>query len=344
MVTSSEARSLPRPTPTSRKGGDELMWSARVCAPETLEYLSVPAPRGEQLKPGEVIVRPIVGGICGSDLPFFTTGVTLDGEPMDGGTPLHEIVGEVVAAADDAHEIGRTVVGWARDNNGLAELVVTGGNDVMPVAEIPPRDAIVAQPLACVLAAVDRLAVSVVGELVAVLGGGPIGLLFAEVLAARGARRVTVVDPVRRLPDLAVFGVDEHVPATAQQWAVDLRDVDRPAVVVEAVGHEAPVVAAAVGAAAEWGHVYCFGLPDSEPYPIDMMSLLRKHLTVYSGTTGRDRPRYLAAAIEYVNRRADLARTLVTDVFAASDAQDAFACAAGRTADHGKVLVDMTTT
>src|SRR5699024_5766083 len=113
--------------------------------------------------------------------------------------------------------------------------------------------------------------VSCVGRHVAVLGLGPIGLLFAMVAASHGAGRVTGVDPVRRVADPRAFGVDEHVETSAEQWAAQLDDADRPSVVIEAVGHDTATVTAAIDAAAPWAHLYLFGVPRVGPYPIDMM-------------------------------------------------------------------------
>ena len=77
-------------------------------------------------------------------------------------------------------------------------------------------DAVVAQPLACVICAVDRLG-DVAGQRAVVLGQGPIGLMFDQVLASRGAT-VTGVDPVDRSALAAAMGA-EFAHTSSRGWS-----------------------------------------------------------------------------------------------------------------------------
>ena len=90
------------------------------------------------MRDGQVLVRFLAAGICGSDLPGFKgvqgrlpgdTG-TLAAEMA--GFPIHEIVGEVVATAHPGHRVGDRVVGWASGFNGLMEYVASDGNGLAP--------------------------------------------------------------------------------------------------------------------------------------------------------------------------------------------------------------------
>ena len=81
------------------------MWSYRVIAPYTFAQQDVPEPTAEMLSPGQVLLRFLAAGICGSDLPGFRgTQGRLAGDTgcsaadMD-GFPIHEVVGEVIASA-----------------------------------------------------------------------------------------------------------------------------------------------------------------------------------------------------------------------------------------------------
>ena len=101
--------------------------------------------------------------------------------------------------------VGQRVVGWVRDQHGLSEYVVAERSQLLVVPEdLSDVDAVVAQPLACVICAVDRLG-DVAGQRAVVLGQGPIGLLFDQVLVSRGAV-VTGVDPVDRSALAAAMG------------------------------------------------------------------------------------------------------------------------------------------
>ena len=80
------------------------MWTYTVSGPNSISEREVPAPTPEDLVDGQVLLRVIVGGICGSDLPYFKgrEGGRYGTRPAGGGpaepppgAPLHEVVGEV---------------------------------------------------------------------------------------------------------------------------------------------------------------------------------------------------------------------------------------------------------
>lgn len=86
----------------------------------------------------------------------------------------------------------------------------------------------------------------------AVIGQGPIGLLFSHVLKNRGTRHVTGVDTVDRSDMAGVFGVDDAVQAGSGTWAAEAGQTSpRPAQIIEAIGHQAATLRHAVEAVAE---------------------------------------------------------------------------------------------
>lgn len=295
------------------------MWAYQLTAPGRLDRVDVPEPTG--LADGYVLLRTVAGGVCGSDLPVFA-GLPGDTHPGPVGFPLHEVVGDVVASRHPRLRVGARVVGWALEFNGIAEYVVTHGDQVHEfTATDDPVTAVVIQPLACVLYPLRR--VDVVGRHVAVLGLGPIGLLFARAVADAGARRVTGVDVVDRRDMADRFHIDDVVTGSTAAWSASLADADRPDVVIEAVGHQTDTLQHAIDACAVEGHILYFGIPDVRVYPIDMLGMLRKNLTLTAGGT-LDRPAVLAEAD--VRLSADLAtyRSLVTHVLPFDRVQEAF--------------------
>jgi threonine dehydrogenase-like Zn-dependent dehydrogenase len=225
--------------------------------------------------------------------------------------------------------------------DGIAELVVTDGDGLAGYdAGLPATTAVMLQPLACVLYAVEQLG-DVSGTSVAVIGQGPIGLLFSHVLKARGARRVTGIDPVDRTDVAPAFGVDEMVTARAERWAGRLSDADRPSVVVEAVGHQISTLAPALDAVAFGGQVFYFGVPDDPIYPFDMMTFLRKNLTLRSGVA-LERRRVLADAGDYLAAHPELREGYVSHVHPVADVQAAFGAAISPRPGQLKIAVDMT--
>ena len=322
------------------------MWAMTQSSPGTFTRLLVPRPDETKLAPGKVLLRVTAGGICGSDLPFLHgrqnpyAAPGTDAEARAFGFPLHEVAGEVLASTDDRFTIGDLVVGWAEAFDGLAELVVTGADSLCHYdVALTPTAAVLMQPLACVLYAVERLG-DVSGRTCAVLGLGPIGVLFSHVLASRGAAHVVGVDPVDRREVGKHFGVDEVVVGQSGPWAAALDEADRPEVVVEAVGHQVETLQDALVAVRPSGSIFYFGVPDSPMYPLDMERLVRKHLTLRAGGT-LERPRMLAEAGDYLAQHPDLIENVITDVYDVSHVQEAYDRAARPAPGRLKVCLNL---
>jgi len=319
------------------------LWSYRLVAPYTFERRELPEPSPESLGAGQVLLRFLAAGICGSDLPGFRgTKGRLPGDTGAGaaemdGFPVHEIVGEVLASRHPQHRRGDLVVGWASGFDGLMRLVVADGNGLAAYdPALRPAHAVCLQPLACVLYAVEQLP-DLTGRHVAVLGQGSIGLLFSFVAKAVGAAHVTGVDPVDRDAVGRLFGVDDIVRATSDRWVSHLTS-DRPDIVIEAVGHQVATLSHAIEAAAFGGTVFYFGVADDDSYPISMRTMLRNNLTLKSGVT-LDRRRVLARADEFAREHPDLLPNYLTHTFAVRDVQAAFELACRPIPERVKIAV-----
>ncbi|WP_063732863.1 zinc-binding dehydrogenase [Streptomyces sp. RTd22] len=326
------------------------MWAYVLAAPRRFEKVDVPAPEAGDLRDGQVLLRTLAGGICGSDAPDFRglrTPLVARDRPDEGpgapglpGFPMHEVVGEVVASRDPSLKPGARVVGWADSADAIAAYVVTAGAGLAECdPALEPTVAALLQPLACVLSAVDRLG-ALDGADVAVLGQGPIGILFSHVIKERGARRVTGVDVVDRDDVAGLFGVDEAVRGASGRWAAHLADDRRPGVVVEAIGHQTATLGDAIDAVAPSGLIHYFGIPEEHPYALDMWKFLRKQLTMQAGTT-LERRRYLQAAGQYLAAHRVLADHYVTHTYGVGDVQAAYECADVPAEGRLKVAVSM---
>ena len=322
------------------------MWAQCLIAPGRFEKTEVPDLTAADVPDGHVLLRTLAGGICGSDLPVFRGAAFA--HPRDGGgligrvpgLPMHEVVGEVTVSRHPAHTPGDIVVGWASRFDGIAQYAVCDGAGLIGYdTALPPTTAIAIQPLACVLYAVEQIP-GIAGTHAAVLGQGPIGLLFSHVLHDRGAT-VTGVDRVDRASHAAVFGVSEAVHASADRWAASLGATDRPQLVVEAIGHQVTSMRVALDAAAFGGSVFYFGVPDDETYPVSMLTLFRKNLTLRAGWT-MDRYRVLQDAVSYFAAHPELAEAYVSHVYKADEVQTAFEAASQPKAGQYKVAIDMT--
>ena len=295
---------------------------------------------------GHVLLRALVGGVCGSDLPTFRGRSHHHPEDVGGwasnvpGVPLHEIVGEVVFSRHPDHQVGDRVVGWVAQFDGIAELVLSHGDGVVAYdPSLTPVEAITIQPLACVLGAVERIDI-VPGAKAAVLGQGPIGLLFSHMLNDAGAV-VTGVDVVDRTDAAALFGVTETVTTTADRWSASLDADDRPPIVMEAIGHQIGTLHDSLRAVAFGGQVYYFGVPDDPIYPISMQAMFRKNLVLRSGATSDER-RLLLLANEYLLAHDELRTAYVSNVYPVDRVQEAFEAAIAPRPGQYKIALDMT--
>jgi L-iditol 2-dehydrogenase len=320
------------------------VWSYRIVAPYVFERTTIADKTPECLAEGQVLLRFLAAGVCGSDMPAFRGAKgRLPGD--DGasaaekdGFPIHEVAGEVIASRHRQHRPGDRVVGWASGFDGLMESIVSDGDGLAPYdPSLTPAQAVGLQPLACVLYACEQLP-DLAGKHVAIIGQGSIGLLFSYVVKAAGARRVTGVDPVDRRSLATTFGVDDPVRATSDRWVSRLAAADRADVVIEAVGHQVATLAHAVDAAAPGGTIFYFGVADDESYPISMRSMLRKNLTLKSGVT-LDRRRVLECAGKFAAEHPELLGTYLTHTFGVDEVQQAFDLACRPVAERVKIAI-----
>ncbi|OBF11927.1 alcohol dehydrogenase [Mycobacterium sp. ACS4054] len=320
------------------------MWSYRIVAPYAFERTTIADKTPESLADGQVLLRFMAAGVCGSDLPAFRGARgRLPGD--DGasaaekdGFPIHEIAGEVIASRHPDHRPGDHVVGWASGFDGMMERVVSSGDGLAPYdPALTPAQAVGLQPLACVLYALEQLP-DLTGRQVAIIGQGSIGLLFSYVAKAAGARRVTGVDPIDRSSVASTFGVDDPVRATSDRWVSRLAAVDRADIVIEAVGHQVATLGHAIAAAAPGGTVFYFGVANDDAYPIDMRSMLRNNLTLKSGVT-LDRRRMLELAGKFAAEHPGLLATYLTHTFGVDDVQGAFDLACRPVPDRVKIAI-----
>ncbi|HLJ59675.1 MAG TPA: zinc-binding dehydrogenase [bacterium] len=144
-----------------------------------------------RLGPREVRVRVAICGVCASELPQWKAG------PGDGRSELgHEVSGEIVEVGSAVTTVapGTAVTGLLKP--GFSEYA-TASDD--RVASIPPglnvRDAL-GEPLACIVSAAARTRVEL-GDTVAIVGLGFMGLLMLQAIRLRGPSRIVAID-VRR--------------------------------------------------------------------------------------------------------------------------------------------------
>ena len=279
---------------------------------EDVRVEDVEVPR---LEPGDVLLRTRVALTCGTDVKVFRRGyharmirppavfghevagvVEEVGRGTEGlalGTPVAVAnsapCGECHYCRHDSPSLCDDLLFW---NGAYAEFARVPArvvrHNLVPLEEgVGFREAAMVEPLACVLRGVEESWIGR-GQSVAVIGSGPIGLMFVALARLRGAH-VTVVGRNRgRLEKAVELGAEETIAVTPGKHDVAeaIRRRSRhgrgPDVVIEAVGLP-ETCEAAVRAVRKGGVVNLFaGCPADSRIGIDSERLHYQELTIKS--------------------------------------------------------------
>jgi L-iditol 2-dehydrogenase len=166
------------------------MKAARLVSPREFEILDVPTPKAV---PGEVLIRMEHVSICGSDLRTYDRVLDETDYPLKVGVPCHECLGIVEESPDAELLPGQRVVALTYAG-GLVEYAAVPTNRIVAVPDAAdPALWVLCQPAGTVVYACQQIG-GVLGQRVVVLGQGPIGLMFTDLLARLGATQVIVTD------------------------------------------------------------------------------------------------------------------------------------------------------
>jgi len=197
--------------------------------------------------PGEVLIRPAFTGICGSDLSLFLGHRAVASFPHLLG---HEVLGRVEALGEGVTrlKIGDRVVVEPNYSCGtcdfclggrgnicpnkksagvtlpgfFAELCVAPARFTWPVGEaMSDADAVTIEPLAVAVTALKRSGAGL-GDTVAVIGCGAIGLLIVQAARAAGVRVVAHETSARKLAMAGAFGAIATNSGAATQGGDDI--------------------------------------------------------------------------------------------------------------------------
>jgi L-iditol 2-dehydrogenase len=211
--------------------------------------------------PGEVTLRVLRCSVCGTDKRIFTHGQKNVVPPAITGHEIVGVVHEIGSGVDGGLHVGQkvvvaTVVGCGKCvycrrkqynlceaftalgydyAGGFAEYVkipaaaVAQGNIIPIPPEMSIERAALVEPLSCCLNGEEYLNPRP-GDRALVLGAGPIGMMHAAILKARGCELVMVTDVSdERLSYVREFGLGE---------TVNTANADAVAKILEAAGGE----------------------------------------------------------------------------------------------------------
>ena len=206
------------------------MDAAVMHGPDDIRFESVPRPA---CPPGGFVVRVDAVGLCGSDIRNLTTDSRKGAYPHIYG---HEVVGEVVEADPSVsacavgqelciypvahclrceqcrsghHEQCTEVEEYTERPGGFAQYIAYTATRAQRGAFFPLPDGVdpvlatLAEPLSSTYACVENIDVRM-GDTVAILGAGPVGVMLAVLSRMRGADKVISANPSPRSQQQAV--------------------------------------------------------------------------------------------------------------------------------------------
>lgn len=336
-----------------------------------LEFIDVPEP---DAGPGEVKIRVLRAGLCGTDLHIESwddTAAELVDPPLIVG---HEFYGEIVqigagVPTDDRYGLavgqrcsveGHVVCGACRNcragrrhmcvrtsnlgvnrDGAFADYVVVPYQNVWVQPDlIDPDLGAIFDPLGN--AVHTALSFPMSGEDVLITGAGPIGVMATAIARHVGARYVVVTDVSDARLDLAtavgadrVVNVSRERIASAQESLGMTEGFD---MALEMSGNPS-AVAELIENCNHGAKVALLGLP-SEPFEIDGAKVIT-HMLTLKGIYGRemyDTWYKMTFMLQSSQQLRDAIRSVITDRFPAEQWADAFAAA--RAGAGGKVIMD----
>ena len=338
-------------------------------AVEELAYEDVPEPELEAST--DAIVQVTAAGLCGSDLhPYFGRETGLDRGTVMG----HELVGRIVEVGAGVTEraTGQRVVapfttscgacfycregltarcrqgqlfGWVEDGAGLqgaqAEYVRVPLADatLVPVPEgLDDHVALLAGDILSTASFGADLARVEDGDVVAVVGCGPVGLLAIRTAFDRGAATVVAVDRIpSRLERAEEFGAtavsfQTGDPRSAVEDVTEGRGADAA---IEAVG-SAPATRLAADLLRPGGRLAALGVHTEPTLALSPGEMYDRNLTYAAGRCPARR--YMPQALELAVRERDRLDRLVSHHLPLAEGVEAYRRFAAREPGWNKVV------
>jgi (R,R)-butanediol dehydrogenase/meso-butanediol dehydrogenase/diacetyl reductase len=335
-----------------------------------VENVAAPAPRR-----GELLLDVTWCGICGTDLEEYLHGPALIPTTTHGLTgrqaPLtlgHEFTGSIRKLGESVNgfNIGQRVapecvlfcgvcvfcrrheyalcLNWAtiglHTDGGLAEQVVVPAFSCVPLPDaLADEEGALVEPTEVAVRAVRKSGLRL-GERVAIIGGGTVGLLCLQVARAAGAASVYLVEPRASRRALASqLGATDTFEPNDTGWHI-LREACAglgPDVVLECAGTR-DSADLAIAAARKGGRIVLVGI-FGEPVPINTLDLIVGEKQVF-GTIQHHYDEDLPEAVRLLASGQVQARSLITGRISLDRVvEDGFLELAKRGNDHLKVLV-----
>ncbi len=268
------------------------------------QYAVVDKPVPKIKNPDEILVRIDACSICGTDMQILKDPPGIEAAP--GVTIGHEMVGTVIETGDAVKnfKVGDRITadnnvpcgkcyycktGHANMCENLFCLGINGDGFFAQYAVIPDRlavkidkglpldTAIFTEPLNCVMSGMDKIRL-LPGETAVVIGAGPIGLYYIQLLKLNGAGKVIAVELNDFRKEYArKMGADLVISPSESEKIKEATNGLGADVVIDAVG---ACIKDALAFVRSSGRVLLFGMNFAATQTICQTDITRKDLTV----------------------------------------------------------------
>jgi L-iditol 2-dehydrogenase len=316
----------------------EKMTAAVLYGKRDVRIEQIPIPR---VGPGEVLVRIKAALTCGTDLKVYRQGfharmivppsvfghelsgvVEEVGEGVESFAPGMRVVSANSGPCNECFFCERHLANLCEDlhfiNGAYAEFIriperIVRQNLLILPDNVSFHEAALVEPLACVLRAAEETGI-VEGDTVVVIGLGPIGLMFVQILKSLGA---TVIAAGKREYQLGVakkMGADFIVDSTHSNVVEQVRKITNGRrgadFVIEAVG-TTETWQKAMGMVRRGGTINLFGgCPSGTHIPLDTTLIHYSEITIKASF--HHTPRHIREALDAIHRGEIRPRSLIT--------------------------------
>jgi L-iditol 2-dehydrogenase len=316
----------------------EKMTAAILYGKRDVRIEQIPVPRIDK---GEVLVRIKTALTCGTDLKVYRQGfharmivppsvfghelagiVEEVGTGVESFTPGMRVVTANSAPCNKCFFCERQLANLCQDlqfiNGAYAEFIkipqrIVRQNLLILPDDVSFREAALVEPIACVLRGIEESEI-IDGDSVVVIGLGPVGLMFVQLLKNLGITTIAIGKRSGQLSLARSMGADHVIDSTVTNVVEEVRKITNGRrgadVVIEAVG-STQTWQQAMGMVRRGGTINLFGgCPSGTHIPLDTTLIHYSEITIKASF--HHTPRHIREALNVIHRGELRAETLIT--------------------------------
>ncbi len=311
----------------------------------------------------EVLIKVKKVGICGTDVGSYETG----GPYIPGNIIGHEFSGEIVEIGENVKKLklgNRVTVNpqipchecyycirnqenmcklqnyalGTTENGAMRDFINVKAERVHILPEnVSYEDGAIVEPLSIVIQGIRESSFKI-GDNVAIIGAGPIGLFAIQVLRVSGANKIYVLEPVESKQKKAIeLGADKAFDPKLWNKIVRLTDKIGPDHIFDCVGLSSTVTTS-LSLIKKGGCITIIGMHDSS-YEINNARLITINSITIKGTYGYTQDVY-KTALSLLEQRKIKVEPIITNRIKIDEVTQMFEKLANPPHDELKVFVD----